>query len=84
LGEFTSQSETHARQLAEAGRLKVSRRGHSGDLPPALIEKGGVKAFLQHLADIEPLDSKPTSLPNSPKPGKSSGPSLDDLLRDLF
>lgn len=83
LGEFCQNSERHARQLAEAGKLKVSRRAHTtGDIPPALIEKGGVKAFLAHLADIEPLDSKPAILPSSPKP--SGGPSIEELLGDLF
>lgn len=85
LGQFVSQSETHARQLAEAGKLKVSRRAHTGDLPPALIEKGGVKAFLQHLAGLEPLESKPAILPSSPKPGSGKPTvSIEDILGDLF
>lgn len=85
LGEFVAQSETHSRQLAESGRLKVSRRAHTGDVPPALAEAGGVRAFLSHLADIEPLDSKPVILPNSPKPGSGKPTvSIEDILGDLF
>lgn len=85
LGEFVQSSEVHSKQLAEAGKLKVSRRAHTGDIPPALIEKGGVKAFLAHLADIEPLDSKPAILPSSPKPGSGKPTvSIEDILGDLF